>query len=241
MGRLNVWALVLRQRGALSEEYKLNKLGFWLVTVILVLGLSACNLSFSPERAAVQAVLDMNGTPGHMQVDPATIRVLQKQSLQDNEMVLVAFQAIQENGQLSECLFMHEVHRGPLGWATGGGGGGCGPAGGSGEPLGIGAGRHGGTDGRSSSHVAGRVYEEGIVALEVTWDDGQRQRVQVVNASYLAARAGLHDYAQLQALNAKDEVVYIQENPPTAPGKGAGPALLDVDEGNPPPAPGKEP
>lgn len=75
----------------MSEERKLNKLSFWLVAVILVLGLSACNLSFSAERAAAQAVLDMNGTPGHIQVDPATIQVLQKQSLQDDEMVLVAF------------------------------------------------------------------------------------------------------------------------------------------------------
>jgi hypothetical protein len=197
----------------------LNKASFWLVTVILVVGLSACNLSFSPERAAVQAVLDMNGTPGNMQVDPATIQVLQKQSLQDDEMVLVAFQAIQDNGQLSECLFMHQVHRGPLGWVIGSSGGGCGPAGGSGEPLGIGAGRYGGTDRESSSHVAGRVYEEGIVAVEVTWDDGQRQRVPVVNGSYLAVRESLNDYAQVLALNANDEVVYTYQNPPPAPGK----------------------
>jgi hypothetical protein len=196
----------------------LNKLSFRLVTAILVLGLSACNLSFSPERAAVQMVLDVNRTSSHMQIDPATIRVLQKQPLQDDEMVLVAFQAIQDSGQLSECLFMYQVRGGPLGWTTSGGGGGCGPAGGSGEPLGVGAGRHGGA-GRSSSHVAGKVYEEGIVAVEVTWGDGQRQRVQVVNGSYLAARAGLHDYAQLQALNAKDEVVYTYENPPPAPAK----------------------
>jgi hypothetical protein len=197
----------------------LNKLSFWLVTVILVLGLSACNLSFSPERAAVQEVLDMNRTPGHMQVDPATIQVLQKQSLQDDEMVLVAFQAIQDNGQLSECLFMHQVHRSLLGWVIASGGGGCGPAGGSGAPLEISAGRYAGPYRQSSSHVAGKVYEEGIVAVEVTWDDGQRQRVQVVNASYLAVREGLHAYAQLQALNAKDEVVYTHENPPPAPGK----------------------
>jgi hypothetical protein len=197
----------------------LNKLSISLVAVILVLGLSACNLSFSPERAAVQMVLDVTGTSSHMQIDPATIRVLQKQPLQDDEMVLIAFEAIQDNGQLSECLFMYQVRGGPLGWTAGSGGGGCGPAGGSGEPLGIGGGRHGGTAGRSSSNVAGRVYEEDIVAVEVTWDDGQRQRVQVVNGSYLAARAGVHDYAQLQALNANDEVVYTYQNPPPAPGK----------------------
>ena len=197
----------------------MNKLSFWLVTVILVLGLSACNLSFSPEGAAVQTVLDVNRTSSHMQVDPATIRVLQKQSLQDDEMVLVAFQAIQDNGQLSECLSMYQLHRGLLGWTAGSGGGGCEPAGGGGEPLRIGAGRNSNPDRTSSTHVAGRVYEDGIVAVEVTWDDGQRQRVQVVNGSYLAVREGLHDYAQLQALNAKDEVVYTHENPPPAPGK----------------------
>jgi hypothetical protein len=84
----NTFRLWSRKKGRLEE---LNKVSFWLVTVILVLGLSACNLSFSPERAAVQAVLDMNRTSSHMQVDPATIQVLQKQSLQDDEMVLVAF------------------------------------------------------------------------------------------------------------------------------------------------------
>lgn len=197
----------------------MNKLSFWLVIAILVLGLSACNVSFSPERAAVQEVLDMNGTPGNMQVDPATIQVLQKQSLQDDEMVLVAFQAIQDNGQLSECLFMHQVHRGLLGWVIASGGGGCGPAGGSGEPLEISAGRYAGPYRQSSSHVAGKVYEEGIVAVEVTWDDGERQRVQVVNASYLAVREDLHAHAQLQALNANDQVVYTFQNLPPAPGK----------------------
>ncbi len=184
---------------------------FLLVTVLL----TAC--AFSPEQAAIRALLE---APRTMQVKPATIRVLQTQSLGDEVNILILFNATQENGQISQCLFLYEAYESrPVGWVIDGGGGGCGPVGGSGESIGIGAGQHSGSGRPALSHVKGLVYQANIQAIEVAWDDGEHQRVEVVNDSYLAMRGGLHEYVQVQALNEKDKVIYTHDNPPPAPGK----------------------
>jgi hypothetical protein len=183
--------------------------------VLALVTLPACTLS--PEQAAVRALLEGRRT---MQIRPATIQVLQTGSWGEEVNVLVTFQAAEESGQISQCLFLYEAHEArAAGWVVSGGGGGCGPVGGSGEPIDIGAGQHSGTGRPAISHVKGLVHETGIRAIEVIWDDGELQRVEVINSSYLAVRGGLHEYTQIQALDEGGEVVYTYENPPPAPGK----------------------
>jgi hypothetical protein len=186
-----------------------------LSLAVVVVLLTAC--AFSPEQAAIRALLE---TPRTMQANPATIQVLQTQSWGNQVNVLVKFQAVEENGQVSQCLFLYETHKiGQAGWGAAGGGGGCGPLGEGGEPIDVGGGQYSGTGRPAMSHVKGLVYEAGITAVETVWDDGEHQHVEVINGSYLAVRGGLHEYTQIQALNDKGEVVYTFENPPPASGK----------------------
>lgn len=176
--------------------------------------LTAC--ARSPEQAIIQEV---TRPQTHMQVNPASIEILQTQSWQRNVFALVTFQVAEENNQISECLFMYDARRSPLGWAIGGGGGGCGPVGEDDAPIGISSGQHGSTRRLSHSHVKGLVYHEDVEVLEVIWDDGERQRAEIINDSFLAVRGGFHEYIQIQALNEAGEVIYTHENPPPAPGK----------------------
>jgi hypothetical protein len=195
------------------REYGSRTLATILVSAVVML--PACTLS--PEQAAVRAVLE---EPRTMRVRPTTIQVLQTQSWGEEVNVLVKFQAIEESGQFSQCLFLYEAHEAAAaGWVVSSGGGGCGPVGGSGDPIDIGAGQHSGAGRPAISHVKGRVHKADVRSIQVTWDDGELQRVDVINGSYLALRGGLHEYAQIQALDEGGEAVYTYENPPPAPGK----------------------
>ncbi len=182
--------------------------------LLVVMMLTAC--AFSPEQAIIQEV---TRPQTHMQVNPASIEILQTQSWQRNVFALVTFQVAEENGQISECLFVYDARRSPIGWAVRGSGGGCGPVGGDDAPIGISSGRHGSTRRLSHSHVKGLVYHEDIEVVEMIWDDGERQRAEVINDSFLAVRGGFHEYTQIQALNKAGEVIYTHENPPPVPGK----------------------
>lgn len=164
----------------------------------------------------MRAVLE---SQGDMQVNPATAQVLQSQAWGKLVIVLVTYQAVRNGGQITECLTLYETHRSPLGWVVGSGGGGCGPVGGSGEPIDIGAGQHSGSERPALSHVKGLVYDERVKTIEVVWADGERQRVEVVNSSYLVVREGSQNHAEIRALNEDDEVVAAYEIPPPAPGK----------------------
>jgi hypothetical protein len=222
-GSVHIWPMSsLRQRiprakdgeGALRPQ----QAGFYLYLVAMpaLLFLSGCSLTFSPEQAAIQTVLESQVRP---QPNPSTIRVLQSRPWRDGAVVLLTYQAVDQDGGISECLSMYETQRSMLGWIGGSGGGSCSPAGGDGQALGIGAGQHSGGDGIGLSHVTGLVHNEDISMVDVVWDDGERQQVEVVNGSYLALRAGAHMWAELQALNADGEVIYTHRNAPPAPGK----------------------
>jgi hypothetical protein len=193
-----------------------DRFGFYLVALVALLFLGGCSLTFSPEQAAIQTVLESQIRP---QPNPSTVRVLQSQPWEDGVVVLLTYQAVDQSGGVFECLSMYQTQRSILGWMGGSGGGGCGPAGGDDQPLGIGAGQQRGSQGIGLSHVRGLVYNEDISMVDVVWDDGESQRVEVVNNSYLALRAGAHTWAELQALNANGEVVYTRQNGPPAPGK----------------------
>jgi hypothetical protein len=185
--------------------------GLWALLL-----LAACNVTFSPEQAVLQSVLD---SPSDTQVNPATVRILQTKPWEGGQVAQVAFQEIDPGGQIYQCLYMYELQQSVLGWRTGGGGGGCGPVGGSGEAIGIGAGQHSGVERMALSHVDGLVYDPNVRTIEIIWDDGESQQVEVVNGAYLALRAGEHEYTEVRARNAAGEVVYTHEQPQLAPGK----------------------
>jgi hypothetical protein len=197
----------------------LARFGSYMVPVLAFLLLSGCNMIFSPEQAAIRAALE---SQMRVQPNPATIRVLQSQPWGDNVVILLTYQAVDQSGQTSECLMMYETQRNMLGWIAGSGGGGCGPTGEDGQALGIGAGQHGASDGIGLSHVTGLVYDDNISIVDVVWDDGERQRVEVVNDSYLALRVGRYMWAELQGVNEDGDVIYTHQNAPPAPGKESG-------------------
>lgn len=69
------------------------------------------------------------------------------------------------------------------------------------------------------TEVDGFVYQPEIVSLEVSWEDGETQTVDVVNGAYLALRSGIQEVTQIRALDAAGEVVYAYKSPAPAPGK----------------------
>jgi len=184
-----------------------------LCTVLLLSGCGTL-LNISPERAAVQEVL--NDRARDFQVDPDSIEVLQTAELGENVFVLVLYEGNRLPGQRDSCLYVYETQRFPLGWRIRSGGGSCGPADDPGEPIQLGSGsslRDGRGEFSSTSHVHGRVNDEAIVAVEITWDDGESQRVEVINSTILLVRSGQHSWTLAEGFNAQDEVVFSQSQP----------------------------
>jgi len=114
---------------------------------------------------------------------------------------------------------MYQVQRRWGQWVTQGTGGGCGPVGGDGSPVGVSWGRQSVDVPRPAlSHVDGLVYDSSVETVQVTWTDGEEQQAQVINDSYLALRWGDFELEQVQALDAAGEVIYTF-GPSPAPGK----------------------
>jgi hypothetical protein len=174
-------------------------------------------LNFSPERAVVQEIL--SGDSFGIQAVPDSVRVLQTNELEGTTFVQVAFQAIDEQNRRQNCLFVYETRRFATGFASGGGGGGCS----FGEPpdnalIGVSLGSSSGA-GVDYTEVDGFAYRPEIVSVEVIWEDGETQRVDVVNGAYLALRSGIQEVTQILALDAAGDAVYTYEAPPLAASK----------------------
>jgi hypothetical protein len=195
---------------------------FFLFVFFSTLLFAGCQslMTFTPEQAAVQNILDYNGG-GDFALDPNSIRVMQSQKLQDSVIVLVAFQGTQQ-GSLQQCLFHYEAHQATIGtWVGGNGGGGCSMAGQDRTPLEVGMGKIMGTQPGvlSYTEVDGFVNQEDILTVKVTWQDGETQQVEVVNSTYLAARTGSQEIEKIEGLDASGGVVYTHTPPEPAPGK----------------------
>lgn len=175
--------------------------------------------AFSPERALVAEVRSMEGQWQDMQMRPETVRVRQQQPWQRGLVYLLSFEAIRTNGQRSDCLYTLQADKKGLEWRVTGSEGGCGPLGGDGNPISVGWGQHGGLQRASLSHVCGLIYDPAVVIVQVVWEDGEEQRAEVADSSYLALRAGRHELSQVRGLDLQDEIVYVYENPLPAPGK----------------------
>ena len=69
-----------------------------------------------------------------------------------------------------------------------------------------------GQPGLELSAVYGQVFDERVTALEVAWADGENQRVEVVDGSYLALRDGSQEMVEVLGLNADGEVIHTFES-----------------------------
>lgn len=171
-------------------------------------------LNFSPESAAVQAVMTTH--PGS-QVLPDTIVILQTQEQAGSTTVMLKYQRI-DNGLLFSCDYVYEGQNRPYGWFPSGGGGGCTAGVLEDQQIGLGGGtRSSGLN--SSSHTSGLVYDPEITSIEVEWDDGLVQRTDVINGSYLLVRKGQNHWASVSGYNSNDEVIYYQGQSEPPPGK----------------------
>ena len=61
------------------------------------------------------------------------------------------------------------------------------------------------------STVYGHVLVQEIRTVQVTWKDDMMQQVEVINASYMAARAGQVEWERIEGLNADQEVIYTSD------------------------------
>ena len=216
-----------------NQSIRLIQKAFFAAFLLSALLLSGCSIAYStiggqgaatPERAAMDAVVRNQG--GGLVVDQTTVHVLQTQQLQENfALVQVAFQGVRNGRDQEQCLGTQGTVRTSRGdWVTSGGGSGCAPVGQtSGQPLDFGQGSNsaGGIPGDPGyTEVNGLIFDPAILAVRVTWEDGQVQQASVANGAYLAARVGEgHRFTLIEALDESGDVVYTYPAPNPAPGK----------------------
>jgi hypothetical protein len=180
-----------------------NSAQVFLAGLVLV-SLSACAgvLSFTPERAAVQQVMQIQG------VQPESVQILQKGEVGELTVVLVGYRRILAQAGEMQCLAHYEMINWAGWWMAGSGGGGCSTVEAGGPPLGANQGSYRSNE-RAYSVVDGLVHQPDIREIEVTWEDGEAQRVKVESASYLVLRLGSeHRYQTVQAYDEQGERVY---------------------------------
>lgn len=197
------------------------------VLLLFAIVLAGCGpIAFSPEQIAVREALE--SLPQNGVTDPDSVEVLQSLEFNGLTFLLVSFRQQVENLQ-QDCMFVYVVRRSPIGtWAPTSGGGGC-----SGQ---IGGGEHeemppisqvgintssgdGGALDPGYTSIRGLVHADEILKVRVIWLDNIVQEVNVINHSFLIARAGQLDMINIEGLNKDGEVVYDHKNPPAAPGK----------------------
>lgn len=204
---------------------------------LLSLFLSACggiSMSSSPEAVAIREVSNQNGGRSGFMVDQSSIQVLQTQVVGEQTFVLLSYQGTQSSmgGAKMDCMMLYQMRKALFSmWAPGTGNGSCAGqiqvAGGAADqaaelppqPISIGGGRAGGGNGNPAySMASGKVFDDAVKAVKVTWQDGTSQQADVINASYLIVHTGEVDWMNVEALDEKGNVVYNWK-PAVAPGK----------------------
>ena len=152
-----------------------------ILGLLVVFSLAACSTAYTPDQAAhVDLVNNFNAVE-------ETIRIHQTQPWKNNMVVMASFQSVDQN-QLSSCEAVFEMEQRGIGWRVGGSGVGC-----SSPPAADAVTYGSGTQGVPPNALS---YAHGLVKLtegksvDITWQDGEVQRVPVVNGSYLALRSG---------------------------------------------------
>ncbi|MFO7624107.1 MAG: hypothetical protein R6V73_07130 [Anaerolineales bacterium] len=181
--------------------------------------LSSCQtlFNFSPDRAAVEELI--TNSPVSLEIHPETIRVLQLLESEQGIMVLTTYLATNESNQINECLSLYKTAKVSQGWTAYGQGLSCWPAALiDQEPIRVTMGQNS-TGESSSSDVSGLVFDPQIMSIEVIWDDGTIQDLEIVKGSYLAVRSGQYSVQFVHAFDEAGELVYSYEETKPAPGK----------------------
>ncbi len=184
--------------------------------------------SANPEAAAVQTVIQSNGTVANFQLEANSVTVRQTIPVDDHFVVVVSFRGLMPmndpGGGPQRCLFSYQVLRARLGgWVTGNGGGSCTSVSlenGNPAPVTMGGSTSSGSDLGNVfySSVEGEVNQNDIVTIQVSWNDGKVDTVPVVNGTYFTIRRGQFQMAKVDGLNEAGEVLYTSQ-PQAAPGK----------------------
>ena len=174
--------------------------------------LASCSawLTFTPERAAIQALLTPDPLMGALierVINPDSVKVAQSQPWQDSVAVLLTFNGTEEGFGQVDCLSLYTVTKERSTWSPHREGTGCWPAGGAGEVIQMHIGQRSGTDLPGVSHLAGLVYDARVVAVEAHWGDGLVEKIEVIDGTFLQIRAGVHDPEQILPLDENGEQV----------------------------------
>lgn len=210
--------------------------GFFALALLSIL-LSGCRSfgsgpmgpgSLTPEAATVQTIVQSNGTVANFQLEANSVNVRQSIPVGDHFVVVAAFRGLmamnEPGGGPQRCLFTYEVLRARLGgWVTSRGGGSCtstSPQNGNLGPMSIGASNNSGSGPGSAgySSVEGEVYQNDIITVQVSWNDGKVENIPVVNGTYITVRPGNFQMVKVDGLNEAGQAVFTSQ-PQTAPGK----------------------
>lgn len=205
----------------LNHNWKCNLVIRFCVLVMVVWVLSGCNLSLSPQSAAIEALQSVNGP--NFKIDTQSIKILQTMDVSDTStVVVISFNGLRNSNGLENCLYSQQVEKQLGFWRMFNGGGGCWSAdsGANKDPLMAGGSQSGSSkpEDPGISQVFGAVNHPGIVKVSVTWDDGQVTNSEVFNGSFLSFRLGMAEMVKVEGLSDQGMVIY-QINPQTAPGK----------------------
>jgi hypothetical protein len=187
-----------------------RKLARLLLIEVIILTTSGCGslLAFTPERAAVDALLgppELTDRP--KDITPGSVKVAQTQGWQNGFIVVVTFSTTEEDAILVDCLFIFEVTREPSSWSAVLQEKACGPVGGSGEPFQRLQSQLSGTNIPGMTTAYGQVFDSRIRSIDLLWEDGERETVEVINGTYLSLREGVHETVYLRPLDAIGDLV----------------------------------
>jgi len=175
----------------------------YLIFVILLTACIPGGMTFSPERAAIQDLIENQNARAD------SIRIRQVLPWRDGSIVLVSYLSDQENEEWN-CEAVYEVARDTTGWHISGAGSGCSSEPNTG-PITFGSGTHGNPP-DEFSYTYGLVNLDDATWAEITWEDGVSQGISLVNDSFIVLRNGnFPNLAQVQILNAAEKVIYNSE------------------------------
>lgn len=194
-----------------------------ITAIVLLAVLSACiPTAFSPEAGAAQAVADSK--MDNFQVDPQTIQVAQSLPIDDEYVVLVRFQGNRAGSGREECLGVYRMSKGFMGnWNNFSSGSGCSNSRPPVEEMPFSSGLNWFSTGDQPNNQGyavanGEVFDDSIVKILLTWNDGNTQSVDVVEQTYMAVRTGKFNLVKFEGLDDTGNVVFSQDMG-RAPGK----------------------
>lgn len=191
------------------------------ISLVIVVLLSGCDLSMSPQSAAIEALNAVNDS--NFKIDTQSVKILQTMTLNEKSVVLVlSFNGMRNISGLEKCIYSYQVEKQVFFWRMTNGGGGCWSmdSNETTDPLMVGGSQSGSSkpEDPGISQVFGIVNHPDIVMVRVTWNDGQVTNSEVSDSSYLSFRPGMAEMVKVEGLNDQDLVIY-QFDPQIAPGK----------------------